>query len=216
LAKSYNNNRNRDDGRHKSGYNEETILHKLSEILDEERLTHSLGVREACAVLAVRYGADVAKARIAGLVHDCARGLDDSQLLRLGERYGINIDEWKCSGLTLLHGPVGAGLARELFGISDEEILHAITVHTTGSEDMGLLDLILFVADYIEPNRTFNGVEEIRSAAEESLELAALKGYASTIKYLLDRDRLIHPRTIYSRNSLLAKVLKSKALASKE
>lgn len=207
LVGSYNISR----GNLRKQVDEETILHKLSELLDADKLTHSLGVRDECVALAVRYGADVEKARLAGLVHDCARGLDNDQLLRLATRYKIDVSNWEDFDLSLMHGPVGACLARELFGISDEEILHAVAVHTVGCKDMGLLDLVLFVADYIEPNRTFEGVEDIRTAAEQSLESAAVTGYAATLRHLLETNRLIHPSTIHSRNSLLAKLLKSEA-----
>lgn len=212
LAGSYNSSR---DGTGKPP-DEEWILHRLSDMLDPGRLTHSLGVRDACVTLATRYGADVDKARLAGLVHDCAKGLDDRQLVQLAARYEISVSSWQVADLSLMHGPVGACLARELFGISDDDVLHAVAVHTTGCEDMGVLDLVLFVADYIEPNRTFGGVDEIRTAAEQSLELAALKGYAATVRHLLEADRLIHPSTIHSRNSLLTVFLRSKAQASKE
>lgn len=195
---------------------EEAIAEKLRTVLSSSKLADSLAVRDECGVLAVRYGADPLRARLAGLVHDCARDLGDHELLDAARRYGIDPDRWRTEDYSLLHGPVGAFLARDLFGVRDTEILHAIAVHTTGCVGMRTLDLILFVADYIEPNRRFPGVDDIRRAARHSLESAALKGYAATMTHLLQSDRVIHLRTLEARNDLLTGFLESTAQAGKE
>lgn len=208
LARSYNGDRTSCKQRIDS---EETIAERLAEVMSHSRLTHSLGVRDVCGDLATRYGADSCRARLAGLVHDCARDLDDHELLDAAHRYGIDAGEWQTEDLSLLHGPVGAFLARDLFGLQDTEVLHAVAVHTTGCVGMRLLDLVLFVADYIEPNRRYPGLSDIRLAAENSLELAALRGYSATMGHLLQSDRLIHPRTLEARNSLLTSILESTA-----
>lgn len=200
----------------RQGEVEDWLVSQLTQLIDGRRLSHSLGVRDTCEYLAVRYGSDVRKARLAGLLHDCAKGLDDHQLMHQATQYGIDVSQWQDYDLSLLHGPAGASLARERLGITDVEILHAVAVHTTGCTEMSLLDLVLFVADYIEPGRAFEGVDQIRSAAEQSLELAALKGFTKTIKHLLHTDRLIHPLTIHARNSLLMRSLGSmRSLAPK-
>lgn len=213
LARSYNKDMS---GLVCQGEVEDWLVSQITQLIDGRRLSHSLGVRDSCEYLAVKYGADVQKARLAGLVHDCAKGLDDHQLVQQATLYGLDISYWQDYDLSLLHGPVAAALARERLGITDAEILHAVAVHTTGCTDMNLLDLVLFVADYIEPGRTFEGVDRIRRAAEQSLELAALEGFATTIEHLLRTNRLIHPLTIHARNSLLMRSLAPKVLADEE
>ncbi len=209
LARSYNNVDETSIGQETQG--EEAIVEKLRGLMSDSKLAHSLAVRDECEALAVRYGADPQKARLAGLLHDCARDLGESDLLHAAQRHGIDPDEWRTEDYSLLHAPVAAILASELFRIRDTDILHAIAVHTTGCVGMRTLDLILFVADYIEPNRGYPGVDEIRRAARHSLELAALKGYAATMAHLLQSDRVIHPRTLEARNDLLTRYLESTA-----
>jgi len=208
LARSYNVD---EAAIRRETADEAAIVERLRGIMSTSKLAHSLAVRDECEFLAVRYGADPLKARLAGLVHDCARDLEDRELLDAAQRYGIDPDEWRANDYSLLHALVAAFLARDVFGIRDTDILHAIAVHTTGCVGMRKLDLILFVADYIEPNRRFPGVDEIRRAARHSLELAALKGYASTMTHLLQSDRMIHPRTLEARNDLLTRYLESTA-----
>lgn len=208
LARSYNVD---EAATRRETADEEAIVEMLRGVMSGPKLTHSLAVRDECGVLAVRYGADPLKARLAGLVHDCARDLQDRELLDAARRYGIDPDGWRTNDYSLLHAPIAAFLARDLFGIRDTDILHAIAVHTTGCVGMRKLDLILLVADYIEPNRRFPGVDGIRRAAKHSLELAALKGFASTMTHLLQSDRMIHPRTLEARNDLLTRYLESTA-----
>lgn len=103
----------------------------------------------------------------------------------------------------LWHAPVGAYLVRIEAGISDEEILQAIRYHTTGNKDMNTLDKIIFVADYIEPGRKFQGVEEVRHVANESLEQAVIMALKNTIKFLLDKNEAVYPDTLETYNTLI-------------
>lgn len=182
---------------------ETEICEKLKDMMDEERYVHSLGVRDCAVMLAERYGADVDKARLAGLLHDCAKGLPRQEMISKALEAEIELGAEEFQNEALLHGPAGAVIARQVFGVEDPEILSAIECHTTGKRDMALLDKIIYLADYIEPNRDFPGVEDLRQAAMEDIDKAVLMALRRTIKYVLDTDRFLHPRTVEAWNDML-------------
>jgi predicted HD superfamily hydrolase involved in NAD metabolism len=182
---------------------ESDICARLRVYMDDERYFHSLGVRDSAVMLAQRYGADVDKARLAGLLHDCAKGLSKQDMLCKAAEAGLELDHEMFQSEALMHGPVGAAVAKRIFGIDDPEILSAIECHTTGKKDMDLLDKIIYLADYIEPNRDFPEVEQLRCAAMEDLDRAVLMALRRTIKYVLDTDRFLHPRTVDAWNDVL-------------
>lgn len=157
----------------------------------------------AAVDLADRYGADREKARIAGLVHDCARDLPRNILLKRVLEFGIVLDEIEEQETGLLHGPVGAHLASCIFGITDKDVFTSVYYHTTGRARMSLLEKIVYLADYVEPGRHFPGVEELRVWAQRDLNVAILRATDSTLKYVIERGGLIHPRTVEARNWLL-------------
>ncbi len=182
---------------------ESEMYKRLRTLMDEERYAHSLGVRDCAVMLAERYGADVGKARLAGLLHDCAKGLSRQEMINRAMEAGIELGPEEFQSEALLHGAVGAIIARQVFGVEDPEILSAIECHTTGKRDMALLDKIIYLADYIEPNRDFPGVEDLKQAAMEDLDKAVLMALRRTIKYVLDTDRFLHPRTVEAWNDML-------------
>ncbi|QXM05907.1 bis(5'-nucleosyl)-tetraphosphatase (symmetrical) YqeK [Crassaminicella indica] len=175
----------------------------LKSRLTEKRYLHSLGVQKTAENLAKIYNGSITKASIAGLVHDCAKNLSAEQLLNYAERFGILVDGVTKFQPGLLHGAVGAEIAKREFNIEDDEILNAIKFHTTGKENMTLLDQIIYLADYIEPNRNFNGVELLREAALQDLNKATLMAFNHTIKYIVSKGELLHLNTIFARNDLL-------------
>lgn len=189
------------------------IKEKLQQMLTPNRFRHSINTMEVCIRLAGKYGVDAKKAAIAGLVHDCAKDLDKDAVLPICEKYGIIVDEISKSQPKLLHGDIGAHMAREIFGIDDPQILAAIADHTLGRPEMDKLTSIVFIADYIEADRTFEGVDEIREAAEESLERAIVVGIDSTIRHVLKQGKPLHPRTLLTRNWAL-KRLKEQQMSS--
>lgn len=172
----------------------------LSNMLTPLRYSHSLKVMEASIRLAGKYGADTEKAAIAGLVHDCAKDMKKDTIIPACEKYGIIIDDIEKEQPHLLHGKIGAHMAKELFDIQCPEILAAIADHTMGRPGMDKLSSIVFVADYIEESRDFEGVDKIRKAAEESLEKAIVTGIDGTIWHILVRGQLLHPQTVDTRN----------------
>lgn len=182
------------------------IMAKLQKNLSPKRLKHTIGVSETAVELALLYGADPAKARLAGLLHDCARNMPSNILLHRAETSGILVNDIERRHPVLLHAPVGAIVARQEYGIDDPAILSAIRWHTTGGPGIALLDHIIFLADFVEPNRTFDGVDKLRSLARTNLSEAILAAYDATIGYIIAERGLLHMATVEGRNAVLLKM----------
>ncbi len=188
---------------------ESKIKKYLENALSEKRFKHSLGVAEEAERLADKYGADKKKAYLAGLVHDVAKEIDtDSARNMLKDRFGIRVDPVTYNVPKLLHAPLGACLAQTEFGIFDAEILDAVKYHTTAKADMSLLTKIIYMADYIEPKRDFEGVEELRKQAYQDLDEAIITGLDYTISELLSDGKMFHPDTVHARNYLILQKIK--------
>lgn len=182
----------------------EKILEYIRMNLKESRLQHTYRVAETAVTLARREGADVGKAEIAALLHDCARNLPPDRLNCLVEKLGLP-DRYR-DNVNLSHSKVGAAFARGVFNIEDREILDAISYHTTGRCRMTTLEKIVFLADAIEPGRDYPGVEAIRDAAEESLDRGCLKSLEGTIEFLKAADKFIDNDTIEAFNDIKEKI----------
>jgi len=187
------------------------ITDKLQQMLSPKRFAHSNHVMEASRMLAEKYGEDVQKATLAGLIHDCARDLRNTETIVLCSKYGIIVDDIMRYQPELLHGKVGAFLARDIFGVDCPRVLTAVSEHTMGKEGMDKLCSIVFIADYIEAGRTYPGVEIIRKAAEESLEKAIVAGLDNTIGYIPATGNLLHPQTVATRNWALKQVQRQRS-----
>ena len=170
--------------------------------LKPKRVAHVLGTERTAAELARRYGVDERSARIAALLHDCTKKLELDEQLKLCEQYDIHMDEMERETLKLQHSRTGAEIARHVFGVSDQ-VYSAIRYHTTGRPDMTLLEKILYIADYMEPNRSFDGVEEIRAATERSLDEGILLGLTMTIEEMKGYGTPIHHLTMDAREYLI-------------
>lgn len=175
---------------------------KLKEDIGQKRYIHSIGVMNTSMELAKIYKADEEKAKIAGLFHDCAKFREKRNLLKMATEFDIILDNVMERNVELIHGPLGAEVAKRIYNIYDEEILSAIRYHTTGKEDMSILDKIVFIADYIEPNRKFEGVEEVRQLAYRDLDKSLIKAMDNTIVFVVKSGDLIHLDTIKARNYL--------------
>lgn len=180
----------------------------LQKMLSPKRYTHAINVMKAAIMLAERYGADRDKAALAGLVHDCAKGISGDEIFRLCKKYDIIVDEIMQIQPELLHGVLGSYLAAELFGINCPVVLDAVAGHTMGRDGMDKVTCIVFIADYIEEGRNYPGVEIIRRAAEESLEKAVIAAIDNTISHILAKGALLHPQTVATRNWALRQLLK--------
>ena len=165
-------------------YDIESMNRRLSKYIDTNRYHHTQGVRFTSAALAMAHGADIEKAEIAGLLHDCAKCLSDSKKIKICDKNGIEISKVERSNPFLLHSKVGAYIAKEKYGITDEEILDAIRYHTTGRPGMRMLEQIVFIADYIEPRRCKSRrLPEIRLMAFRDLDECC---------YLILKDMLLY------------------------
>lgn len=178
----------------------------LKENLSEKRYKHTLGVADEAVLLAERYGAEKLKAYIAGLLHDVAKemGVEESKLL-LKEKYNVELSVVEENTPKLLHGPLGACMAQDIFQVDDVEILDAIRYHTTGKANMSVLTKVLYIADYVEPNRTFDGVDDLRHLAYEDMDKAIMVGLNWTLEELIEKESMFHPDTVHARNFLLLK-----------
>ena len=167
---------------------------KSYEMLKLERIPHVAGCEYEAVKLAVRWGADVESAREAAILHDCTKKLKLDDQLILCEKYGIILDNMEKCDAKLLHSKTGAAIARDKFGVSDE-VYGAIFWHTTGRADMTLLEKIIYLADYIEPNRNFDGLDDLRYAAYSNLDAAMILGLKMSLEDLHERNIEPHPKT---------------------
>lgn len=172
------------------------IRKKLKKKLDPIRYEHTLSVSFTCMNLAMRYGYDLEKAELAGLLHDCAKHFTDEELILRCERRGIPLTEGQRNAPAVIHAIYGAWLAEHKYGIDDPEILEAIRCHTTGKPDMGTLDQILYIADFIEPRRdkAFN-LPVVRPLAFQDLEQTVYEIMDGTLHYLRQRGNCVDPLT---------------------
>lgn len=180
----------------------------LKGMLPERRLKHSLNVSKCAVKLSEIYKCDKEKAEIAGLVHDCAKYFTDEQIEDSIKRFNVELDPLEVNNIALSHSVIGSYVAVDIFSVKDEEIINAIKYHTTGKENMSLLEKIIYMADLIEEDRNFPRVEELRELTYSGkLEEALLLSFNNTIKFVIDNNQLIHPRTIKARNYILEELI---------
>ena len=149
--------------------------------LSPKRIPHVQGCEWEAVRLAKRWGESEEDAAEAGILHDITKKLVLSEQLILSEKYGIINGTYETANVKLLHAKTGAALARDLFNISDR-VYSAIRWHTTGKPDMTLLEKIIYMADYIEPNRDFPGVDKLRKLAYEDLDAAMVLGLKMSLE----------------------------------
>ena len=164
---------------------------KLRHHLDKERYEHTLGVMYTAGAMAMAYQIDIEKAIIAGLLHDCAKCFSSEKKLKLCQKYKLPINAYERKNPGLLHAKLGACLAKYKYKIRDLEILEAIQYHTTGRPNMTMLDKIVYIADYIEPNRDFPGVEKLRELAKTDLDAAMLMGLDMAVAHVRRQGAIV-------------------------
>ncbi len=161
--------------------------------MSEHRWQHTLGVRRSAVALAEKYGGSLIKCAVAAFYHDCAKDMNPKDMRKILLDHGADIHDETLQSGAMMHGPAGAILAEERYHVYDREVLDAIRYHTTGREEMTLTDLIIFVADAIEPNRQdYPGLNAIRSLAEIDLYAAALYSLYATRDYVAERGKIFH------------------------
>ena len=171
--------------------------------MSHKRFIHTLGVAYTAASLAMAYHYDnVDRAMLAGLMHDCAKGLSDEEKIGMCMDAGVMISDAEYRNPTLLHAKAGAIIAEEEYWIHDEEILNAIRSHTTGLPDMTMLQKIIFVADFIEPNRDdiIPYIDRIQELAFKDIDLCVLEILERSLKFLEKKGKETDPITKYTRD----------------
>jgi len=164
-------------------------------LLKESRVPHVLGCAQTCVELARLYGVNEEDARRAGLLHDITKALDEPLQLTLCQEYGMILDKFYAQNPKTLHALTGSLVAKEIFG-ENKSVVEAIRCHTTGKADMNLLEKIVYVADYMEPNRVFPGVEELRNLAFSDINKALKLGLTMTLDMLRQQQRQVSPESI--------------------
>lgn len=188
----------------------EALLNRLENQLSESRFIHVLNVEKTARDLANHYGEDPEKAALAGLLHDYAKEFPDSVFLDVIARHHLDAD-LKNWGNNIWHGVLGVYLLQEDLGLNDVEILQAIERHTVGSAQMTTLDKIVYLADYIEPERNFPGVERARELAFSNLDKAVAFATANTISHLVAKAMPIFPKTLETYNAYIMTLKEDKA-----
>lgn len=173
----------------------EKMAYKLKKELDHQRYVHTLGVEETAREMAVIFGEDAEKAALAGLLHDCAKCMPLSQMLKTAKHE--EIDPLMKESKALMHALSGMCVARDVYNVADEEVLSAIRWHTTGRAGMTALEKIIYLADMIEPGRKpFDGLEELRALCRSDLDEAMHRALRMSLEHVLSQGKSLHPDTL--------------------
>ena len=188
----------------------EQIKKDLKEILSERRYIHSLGVMEMAGKLAKIYNEDIETTKIAGLLHDIAKEMPKEEMLKYVKENNIETNKIERINTAILHGKIGADIARKRYGVS-KQIQNAIKYHTTTSPEMDTLAKIVYVADKTEMNRKSEDydIEYERKLAKEDLDAVIIYIIDANIKSLIDKNKLIEEESVKTRNSLMIKKLEN-------
>ena len=182
-------------GKDRKGLSMEELEAEVIALLNPNRVAHVLGCRDCAVELAKRYGENEVDAARAGLLHDITKAIDGPLQLTLCAEYGIVLDTFSRSFPKTLHALTGSLVAKRIFG-ENENVVRAICHHTTGRADMTLLEKIIYIADYVEANRDFPGVEEMRSMAYRDLDKAVLMGLQSAVAHVRRQGQGLAPATL--------------------
>ena len=176
------------------GLSLEELEAAVVKLLKPNRVAHVLGCRDTAVELAHIWGADKTDAARAGLLHDITKALDGDLQLTLCRAYGIILDNFSTQNPKTLHALTGSLVARRIFGENDA-VVSAIRSHTTGKANMNMLEKIIYVADYMEPNRDFDGVDELRRLAHTDIDRALKLGLEMTLAMLQQQGREVSPES---------------------
>jgi predicted HD superfamily hydrolase involved in NAD metabolism len=179
------------------------LKREIKRQLSEETFKHCLRVAQAANDLAAKHKCSAYKASLAGLLHDLAKDRSNKELLELAGNLEIPVNQVEKQVPYLLHAVVGAKLAEQEFGITDRFILQAIARHTIAGIDMTCLDMVVYLADTIEPARDFPGIREIRHLAQKNLKAAFFQAYRRQIVYLVSKTSYLHPNSVKIWNGLV-------------
>lgn len=175
----------------------------ISGKLKESRFIHSLNVADSAKYLAEKYGCDEEKAYTAGLLHDVMKNASDSEQLCVIEKAGWKLTDCEKANTKLWHAIAGAAYMKTELAIEDDELIEAVRYHTTARKNMSLLEKVIYVADFISADRDYPEVDEVRQAAEESLEKAMMAGLEFCIHEIVNRNQVLHPDSVDAYNEII-------------
>lgn len=187
----------------------EKLKEDLKIVLSDSRYNHSISVMNMCEALASKYNVNVKKAKLVGLMHDMAKDMTKEEKMQYVKNNNIECSLIEEKIVEILHGKIAADICKKKYQF-DEEMCTAIKYHTTGKENMTLLEKILFIADKIDETRNYEGVEELRELAFEDLDKAILKNIDDTLIINIQKNKLILEESIKTRNNLLLSSEKDK------
>lgn len=173
----------------------EKMLYRLKKELDRARFEHTLGVEKTAREMARVFGEDEERAGLAGLLHDCAKCMPLSQMVKAAD--AMPLDPVMKTSKALMHAVAGCCVARDVYGVQDEAVLSAIRWHTTGCADMTRLDKIVYLADMIEPGRKpYPGLEELRVSCMRDLDEAMHTALRMSLDHVKAQGKTLHPDTM--------------------
>ncbi len=187
------------------GWTDEKIIELIRSRLEERRFQHSLNVAESARYLAEKYGADAEKAYTAGLLHDIMKNASSDEQLGVITEAGVELIPEERANKKLWHAMAGAAYIRMVMGIDDKEIYKAVRYHTTGRAGMSLLEKIIYLADYISAERSYNGVDDMRRLCDENLDEAIMYALEFGIPDLVKKGSVIHPDSMDLYNEIVIK-----------
>ena len=169
--------------------------YKLKKELDRQRFEHTLGVEQTARQMARVFGEDAEKAALAGLLHDCAKCMPLSQMIKAARR--ADVDPVMKESKALMHAVAGRCVAQDVYGVQDEDVLGAIRWHTTGRAGMTRLEKIIYLADVIEPNRKpYPGLEDLRALCMQDLDSAMHAALRQSLEHVREQGKTLHPDTL--------------------
>ena len=167
----------------------------LTDQIDEKKMRHSLATAQQAVELAKIFGVDEKKAYIAGLLHDVAKGKCRYGLQKTAKEYCVDIDEFERDNPELIHGKLGAKMVEKELGITDEDVLNAICWHTTGRENMSMLEKIVYIADLTEPGRDFKNIDKLRKIAKKDIDEAMIMSLKGVMDFVKSKGFTLHPNS---------------------
>ena len=182
----------------------EKMRELLKQALPRKRFDHSVLVYETALKLGKAHGCDLQQVAVAALLHDCGREVPIRDSLDKVRALGLPLDFVEENQPILLHAKLGAWYAEHKYGVTNPAILRAIRLHTTGAPDMTDLDMVVFLADLLEPTRDFPHIDELRKLAKEDLRAAMFQAFKNTMNYLVTYDLLVHPNCVAAYNQIAA------------
>ena len=169
----------------------DALRDKAYRLLSEKRIPHVAGCEEEAVRMAERWGEESSLAAAAGILHDCTKKLTYEEQLQLIRKYDILCEDDLLNSPKLLHAVTGAAVAEHEFSMP-EAVVSAIRWHTTGKAEMTLLEKVIYLADYIEPTRCFDGLDELRRLAYEDIDAAMALGLRMSVADVSARGNIPH------------------------